>query len=97
MNKIVKQIQTELKKKGFDPGPIDGDIGLKTLSAMKEYLVSNTNPVVQNVKDVVQTVVEKVVPQPPVPEIDANTLKGRDRPLYVKKVLQDLEIGRAHV
>ena len=101
MNKLVKQIQTELKKKGFDPGPIDGDLGTKTLNAMKAYLASNTTPmvekaketaapVVEKAKEVAKTVVEKVVPPPPAPEFDANTLKGRDRPLYAKKVLMEL-------
>jgi len=32
---IVKEIQTLLKNKGHDPGPIDGDLGPKTLNAMK--------------------------------------------------------------
>ena len=101
MNKIVKQIQTELKKKGFDPGPIDGDLGVKTLNAMKAYLASNTTPmvekaketaapVVEKAKEVVNTVVEKVVPPPPVPYVDTNALKGRDRPIYAKNVLMDL-------
>lgn len=100
MNKLVKQIQTELKNKGFDPGPIDGDLGTKTLNAMKAYLASNTTPivakaketaapVVEKAKEVAKSVVEKVVP-PPVPDFDANTLVGRERPLYAKKVLMDL-------
>ena len=86
---IVKEIQTQLKNKGFDPGPIDGDLGPKTLAAMKSYLSANTTPVVNKAKDIVNTVVEKVAP-PPVATIDANVLKGRDRPLYAKKVLQEL-------
>ena len=86
---IIKEIQTQLKNKGFDPGPIDGDLGPKTLAAMKSYLSANTTPVVNKAKDIVNTVVEKVAP-PPVATIDANVLKGRDRPLYAKKVLQEL-------
>ena len=86
---IIKEIQTQLKNKGFDPGPIDGDLGPKTLGAMKSYLSANTTPIVNKAKDVVNTVVEKVAP-PPVVTIDANVLKGRDRPLYAKKVLQEL-------
>lgn len=95
---IVKEIQTQLKNKGYDPGPIDGDLGPKTLSAMKSYLSANVTPVVQKAKDVAAPVVEKAVvavkttinPAPPVPQVDTNLLKGRDRPLYVKMVLQDL-------
>lgn len=95
---IVKEIQTQLKKKGYDPGPIDGDLGPKTLSAMKAYLSANLTPVVEKAKEAAAPVVEKAVvavkttinPAPPVPQIDANLLKGRERPLYVKKVLQDL-------
>ena len=98
---IVKEIQTLLKNKGHDPGPIDGDLGPKTLSAMKAYLTANTSFAKQlgqdsiqkfqeKVKETTKTVVQKVAPVVPVPQIDANTLKGRDRPLYAKKVLMDL-------
>jgi peptidoglycan hydrolase-like protein with peptidoglycan-binding domain len=87
---IVKEIQTLLKNKGHDPGPIDGDLGPKTLAAMKAYLSANVAPVVERTKEVAKTVVQKVAPIVPVPQIDANTLKGRDRPLYAKKVLMDL-------
>ena len=90
MNKLVKEIQTQLKSKGFDPGPIDGDLGPKTLEAMKSYLSANLIPVVEKSKDVAKAVVEKVAPTPPVPQVDSNTLKGRDRPLYAKKVLMEL-------
>lgn len=101
LDKTVKEIQTQLKKKGFDPGPVDGDLGPKTLAAMKAYLSSNvtpvvekaktvTTPVVEKAKEVAKTVVETVAPPPPVPQINANTLKGRDRPLYAKKVLMEL-------
>lgn len=94
MNKLVKEIQSQLKSRGYDPGPIDGDLGPKTLAAMKSYLSANTTPVVEKAKEVTKTVaktvVEKVTPPAPVPQIDANTLKGRDRPLYAKKVLMDL-------
>ena len=90
MDKVVKEIQTQLKNRGFDPGPVDGDLGPKTLNAMKDYLTVKAIPVVEKAKDVAKVAVEKVVPPPPVPQIDANTLKGRDRPLYAKKVLMDL-------
>lgn len=94
MNKIVKEIQTLLKNRGYDPGPIDGDLGPKTLAAMKSYLSANVAPVVQKTvektKEVAKTAIEKVSPPAPVPQIDANTLKGRDRPLYAMKVLMDL-------
>ena len=98
MNKLVKEIQTQLKNKGYDPGPVDGDLGPKTLAAMKAYLSANVTPVVDKAKQVAAPVVEKAVvavkttinPAPPVPQIDANLLKGRDRPLYVKTVLMDL-------
>jgi len=95
---IIKDIQQKLKDKGYDPGPVDGDLGPKTLSAMKSYLSANLKPVVEKAKEVAAPVVEKATvavkttinPAPPVPQVDANLLKGRDRPLYVKKVLQDL-------
>lgn len=93
MDKIVKEIQSQLKIKGFDPGPIDGDLGPKTIAAMKSYLSSNVTPsktaVVEKTKEVVQKVVEAVKPTP-VPEFDANILKGRERPLYGMKILTSL-------
>lgn len=93
MDKIVKEIQSQLKNKGFDPGPIDGDLGPKTIAAMKSYLSSNVTPsktaVVEKTKEVVQKVVEAVKPTP-VPEFDANILKGRERPLYGMKILTSL-------
>ena len=94
MNKIVKEIQTLLKNRGHDPGPIDGDLGSKTLAAMKSYLSANVTPVVQKTvektKEVAKTAIEKVAPPPVPPQIDANTLKGRERPLYAMKVLMEL-------
>jgi uncharacterized protein (TIGR02594 family) len=35
--KSVKEIQQALKDKGFDPGPIDGVWGRKTIAAVKEF------------------------------------------------------------
>lgn len=101
MDKVVKEIQQKLKERGYDPGPIDGDLGPKTLAAMKKLLSANVTvvkeavvaksiPVVEKAKDVAKVAIEKVAPPPPVVEIDSNTLKGRDRPLYAKKVLMDL-------
>lgn len=86
---IITEIQTLLKKKGFDPGPIDGDMGPKTLSAIRLYLAAKTPDLLPN-KEVVKSVVEKIIPPTPEPQIDANTLKGKDRPLYAKKVLMEL-------
>jgi hypothetical protein len=87
---IVKEIQTQLKNRGYDPGPIDGDLGPKTLTAIKSYISASVIPVVEKSKDVAKAVVEKVASPTPVSQIDSNTLKGRDRPLYAKKVLMDL-------
>lgn len=99
--KQVKEIQIRLKEKGFNPGPIDGEFGPKTVNAMLTYLSTNATaakeaavakaiPVVEKAKDVAKVAVNAVVPPVPVPEIDANTLKGRERPLYGMKVLMDL-------
>jgi hypothetical protein len=33
----VRDVQTRLKSKGFDPGPIDGVLGKRTLSALNAY------------------------------------------------------------
>jgi hypothetical protein len=36
--RIVKQLQSQLKQAGYDPGPIDGILGPKTLSALEHYI-----------------------------------------------------------
>jgi peptidoglycan hydrolase-like protein with peptidoglycan-binding domain len=33
----VRQAQAALKKAGFDPGPIDGIMGAKTMAAVRKY------------------------------------------------------------
>jgi hypothetical protein len=33
----VRHVQTELKRRGFDPGPIDGIAGKRTLAALNAY------------------------------------------------------------
>lgn len=40
----VRQIQRALKDKGYDPGPIDGVLGIKTQAAMKQYQTDNGLP-----------------------------------------------------
>jgi len=37
----IKQIQSALKKAGFDPGPIDGKIGKKTKKAIRQFQKAN--------------------------------------------------------
>lgn len=101
-NKLVKEIQKMLKDKGFDPGPIDGDLGSKTLGAIKNYLSKDIKPkmfeatkivapaVAEKAKAVAQKIVETINSPTPVSAINANLLKGKDRPLYAKQVLIDL-------
>lgn len=101
-NKLVKEIQKMLKDKGFDPGPIDGDLGSKTLGAIKNYLSKDIKPkmfeatkivapaVAEKAKAVAQKIVETINSPTPVASINANLLKGKDRPLYAKQVLIDL-------
>ena len=55
LKQMSKQLYSFLKKKGFDPGPIDGDIGLKTLSAMKSYLSANMTPMVEKTVEKTKT------------------------------------------
>jgi peptidoglycan hydrolase-like protein with peptidoglycan-binding domain len=33
----VRRVQTMLKEKGFDPGPIDGVVGSRTMAALHAY------------------------------------------------------------
>ena len=37
---LVRQIQTALKAYGFDPGPIDGNFGSKTMAAVRKFQAS---------------------------------------------------------
>lgn len=99
-SKLVKELQQLLKNKGYDPGPIDGDLGPKTIDAIKKIVSNVSKPVVSKVAEVKPAVVEKakevtqkvveVIKPTPVPEFDANTLKGRERPVFAKKVFMDL-------
>ncbi len=41
----ISQLQQYLKDRGFDPGPIDGVIGSKTLSALEGYQKQNNLPI----------------------------------------------------
>ncbi len=44
-NDVVRDVQRELKRKGYDPGPIDGVLGIKTQTALKQYQIDNNLPV----------------------------------------------------
>jgi len=35
---VVEQLQLQLKQAGYDPGPIDGVLGPKTLAALQQYI-----------------------------------------------------------
>mgnify|MGYP003335331174 CR=1 FL=1 len=92
---LIKDIQKILKEKKLYDGKIDGTIGPKTLGAVKDYLTTEPKVVIKEVVKEVPKVVEKIVsaatktvPEPVV--VDANTLKGRDRPVYAKNLLTQL-------
>ncbi|MFB3902758.1 MAG: YSC84-related protein [Acidobacteriota bacterium] len=42
----IRQVQEALKNKGFDPGPVDGRMGLKTKTALREFQKQNNLTVV---------------------------------------------------
>ena len=91
----IKEIQKFLKDKLFDPGAIDGDFGLKSYTALKNYFNATKNYVgptaINKIGEASKAAVAKILPPKPVePAFDANTLKGKERPLYAKKVLMDL-------
>ena len=46
---LTKEIQKMLKDKGFDPGPIDGIAGSKTLSALTKYQKKNRLPLTNRI------------------------------------------------
>lgn len=91
----IKEIQKFLKEKLFDPGAIDGDFGLKSYSALKNYFNATKNVVgptaINKIGEAGKAAVAKIMPVKQIePEFDANVLKGKERPLYAKKVLMDL-------
>lgn len=45
----IREIQTELKKQGYDPGPIDNKDGKKTQAAVKEFQKANKGLTVDGV------------------------------------------------
>ena len=42
---MVRNIQRSLKDKGYNPGPIDGVLGVQTQTALKQYQTDNTLPI----------------------------------------------------
>lgn len=92
---LIKDIQKILKEKKLYDGKIDGALGPKTLGAVKDYLTTEPKVVIKEVVKEVPKVVEKIVtaatktaPEPVV--VDANTLKGRERPVFAKNLLTQL-------
>ena len=91
----IKEIQKFLKDKLFDPGAIDGDFGLKSYTALKNYFNATKNAVsptaINKIGEAGKAAVAKLIPVKTIePTFDANILKGKERPLYAKKVLMDL-------
>jgi hypothetical protein len=95
----IKEIQKYLKEKLSDSGlTVDGDFGPKTYAALKRYfdVTKNyvTKPAITSIGEKTVKAVESILPasfsKPVEPSFDANTLKGKERPLYAKKVLMDL-------
>ena len=41
----ISDIQASLAKKGFDPGPIDGVVGYRTMEAVNNFQAKNKLPV----------------------------------------------------
>ena len=41
IKRLVRQVQQQLKQAGYDPGPIDGILGPKTLAALERYMGNN--------------------------------------------------------
>ena len=41
---FIKQVQQKLKELGFDAGPVNGDLGLKTQAAIAQFQLANTLP-----------------------------------------------------
>jgi peptidoglycan hydrolase-like protein with peptidoglycan-binding domain len=55
----VKEAQQILKECGYDPGPIDGVMGLKTRGALREYLRWNSLPVTGNLDTATQRALQE--------------------------------------
>ena len=80
----IKEIQKYLKDKLFDPGAIDGDFGVKSYTALKNYFNATKNLVgpstINKIGEAGKAAMAKIIPPtPPVPSFDANTLIGKER------------------
>ena len=42
---LIKQVQQKLHERGFDAGPVNGDIGAKTQTALGQFQLANDLPV----------------------------------------------------
>ena len=59
----IKAVQTALKDRGFDPGPVDGDFGQSTAVAIGEYEKASELPVTGKITLVLQHRLDAITPQ----------------------------------
>jgi hypothetical protein len=48
VKQVIRQVQQQLKQAGYDPGPIDGVLGPKTLAALQQYMETQEGAFVQD-------------------------------------------------
>jgi peptidoglycan hydrolase-like protein with peptidoglycan-binding domain len=78
----IRMAQQQLKEAGFDPGPIDGQLGQKTAQAIREYQRSNGLPATgqldEPTKELLMT--QKTEPSPSRMEPSPGSGSGSSRP-----------------
>jgi peptidoglycan hydrolase-like protein with peptidoglycan-binding domain len=48
---LISEVQRELRARGFDPGPVNGDFGSKTQAALAQFQLSTLIPVSGSLDD----------------------------------------------
>ena len=78
---FIKQVQQKLNDLGFDAGPVNGDLGLKTQAAIAQFQLANTLPASGSLDD--QTLLALDVQRPAV-TAEGSAAAGSSQPAESK-------------
>lgn len=90
MGMTVKEIQARLKDHGFEPGPIDGDIGPKTKSALIAFKVSKGLAP----RDYVGPITEAELLKAPSSNLAPPAIV--DEPVWLRRARQEIGVSEIH-
>jgi uncharacterized protein (TIGR02594 family) len=82
----AKELQTRLKVHGFDPGPIDGDVGPKTRAAIIRFKVQKG----LSARDYVGPITEGELRKAPSPKMAPPEIAGE--PVWLRRALQEVGV-----